>query len=171
MRKSALLISALAFTSVFGGLVASNASHCGTTARTAHDGFGSCETSQGNVKCGRTGATEIGTGGSGQTSVGYLIVDPSKGAQACAEDGQDGIPISGRITAYKHSGNKVTVAADGGDQHNAAFGGASGWDRVDADADNQKVCAYRGSQGTYWASGGAPGTVGTATGEFSVCTP
>lgn len=173
MRKPALLISALAVTSIFGGIVASNASHCysgtATAARTAHDPFGSCETSSGQVKCSRTNATEVGTGG-GATSIGYLIVDPSKGAQVCSEDGQ-AFPISGRITAYKHSGNKVTVAADGGDLKNGDKGGASGWDRVDADADSRKVCAYRGAGGTYWAAGGGPGQVGTATGEFSVCTP
>lgn len=168
MRKSALVISALAFTSIFGGLVSSNASNCGTTSRTAHDPFGSCETSQGNVKCGRTGATEIGQGGSGQTSLGYVIADPNKGVQLCSEDAQ-GLPISGRITAYKHSGNKVTVAADGGDAKNS--GGASAWDRVDVDADNQKVCAARGASGTYWTSGGGHSTVGTAQGEFNVCAP
>lgn len=174
MRRSALIISALAFTSVFGGFVTSNASHCysgtATASRTAHDPFGSCETADGKVKCGRTGSTEIGTGGSGQTSLGYLIVDQNKGAQVCSEDAQ-GFPISGRITAYKHSGNKVTLAADGGDSKNGDKGGASGWDRVDVDADNRKVCAWRGSGGTYWAAGGGPGQVGTATGEFAVCQP
>jgi hypothetical protein len=169
VRKSALLIRALAFTSVFGGVVASNAAHCGTSTRSAHDPFGSCETSpNGNVKCGRTNATEIGTGGAGQTSLGYLIVDPSKGAQVCSEDGQ-GFPISGRITAYKHSGNKVTVAADGGDTKNS--GGAAAWDRVDVDADNRKVCAARGASGTYWTAGGGHSAVGTAAGEFDQCTP
>lgn len=179
MRKPALIISALAFSSIFGGLVASNAApqNCtpanaseSTKQRTGSDRFGSCEDSQGKVKCGRDGANEIGTGGSGQTSLGYLIVDQNKGAQACSEDAQ-GLPISGRITVAKHAGNKVTVAADGGDQKNAAFGGASGWDRVDVDADNQTVCASRGSGGTYWQKNTAHGSVGTATGEFSECAP
>jgi hypothetical protein len=168
MRKSALVISALAFTSIFGGLVASNAETCGTTSRTATDRFGSCETSNGTVKCGKSGATEIGTGGSGQTSLGYVIADPSKGVQLCSEDAQ-GLPISGRITAYKHSGNKVTVAADGGDSKNS--GGASAWDRVDVDADNQKVCASRGASGTYWTTNGGHSPTGTSAGEFDECAP
>jgi len=168
MRKPALLISALAFSSIFGSLVASNAETCGTTQRTGTDRFGSCETSDGQVKCGKTGATELGTGGSGQTSLGYLIVDPSKGAQACSQDGQ-GLPIAGRITVYKHSGNKVTVAADGGDSKNS--GGASAWDRVDVDADNQEVCAARGGSGTYWQANGGHTSVGTAAGEFDACAP
>ena len=170
MRKSALIISALAFSSIFGGLIASNADTCGTTQRTGTDRFGSCEDGTGKVSCGNTGATELGTGGSGQTSLGYLIVDQNKGVQACSEDAQ-GLPISGRITVYKHSGNKVTVAADGGDNKNAAFGGASGWDRVDADADNQEVCAARGAGGTYWQANGGHSPIGAATGEFEACAP
>jgi hypothetical protein len=176
MRKSALLISALAFSSIFGGLVASSAAprNCtpadaseSTKQRTGSDAFGSCETSDGNVKCGRDGANELG---SGENSLGWLIVDQNKGVQACSEDGQD-LPISGRITVYKHSGNKVTVGADGGDEKNAAFGGASGWDRLDVDADNAEVCFWRGSGGTYWQKNGAHGTVGGATGEFNECHP
>lgn len=166
MRKSALLVSAFAFSSIFGSLVASNAETCGTTQRTGTDRFGSCETSSGEVRCGKTGATELGTGGSGQTSLGYLIVDPSKGVQACSQDAQ-GLPIAGRITVYKHSGNKVTVAADGGDSKNS--GGASAWDRVDVDADNQKVCVARGATGTYWQSNGNHTPVGTAAGEVDTC--
>ena len=179
MRKSALIISALAFSSIFGGLIASNAApqNCTpanasetTKQRTGSDRFGSCEDSQGKVKCGRDGATEVGTGGSGQTSLGFLIVDQSKGVQACSEDTQ-GLPISGRVTVYKHSGNKVTVAADGGDTKNAQFGGAAGWERVDVDADNQKVCASRGAGGTYWQKNGAHGKVGATTGELEACAP
>lgn len=180
MRKSALLISALAFSSVFSGLITSNAADPNCTGnstseavkqRTGNDPFGSCETQTGQVRCGKDGATEIGTGGSGQTSLGYIEADPSKGVQLCSEDAQ-GLPISGRITAYKHSGNKVTVAADGGDTKNAQFGGASGWDRVDVDADNKKVCAARGAGGTYWQKNGGHSPVNpSGTGEFDRCAP
>jgi hypothetical protein len=108
--------------------------------RTASDEFGSCEDTQGKVKCGRDNSTAVG-------DIGFLIVNPDKGAQVCSED-TNNFPISGRITVVKHSGNTVTVAADGGDTKNS--GGASAWSRVDVNADDGEVCARRGTAGTYW---------------------
>jgi hypothetical protein len=174
MRKTALLISALAFTSIFGGVVASQARNCtpngasgATQQRTGTDPFGSCETTSGQVRC-QNNDTSTEIGAEGAASLGYLIVDDSKGAQLCSEDSQD-MPIAGRITVYKHSGNKLTVGVDGGDSKNS--GGASAWDRVDVDADNQSVCVARGAQGTYWQKNGNHSSVGSETGETQQCLP
>lgn len=159
MRKMSLLITALAFSSIAGGLATSSATNCDSTTdakpRTAHDPYGSCETKEGQVKCGKTNATKIGP-------LGYLIVDANKGAQVCSEDA-DTTPISGRITVYKHSNNKVTVAADGGDKKNS--GGAAAWDRVDVDPNNGKVCVWRGGTGTYWTSSGGTSTADAPTNQ------
>lgn len=149
MRKVSLMLAAIAFASIAGGSLVGSAApqNCtpagaseGVKQRTASDEFGSCETSDGTVKCGRDNSTKVG-------DLGYLIVDANKGAQVCSENA-DSAPIAGRITVVKHSGNKFTVAADGSDNKNS--GGAAAWDRVDVDADNGKVCVYRGSTGTYW---------------------
>ncbi|MFP5225954.1 MAG: hypothetical protein ACLGH3_10465 [Actinomycetota bacterium] len=166
MRKFSLILAALAFASVAGGSIAGSAApqNCtpsgapeGVKQRTASDEFGSCETTQGNVKCGRDNATAIG-------DIGYLSVDPSKGAQVCSEDGNN-FPIAGRITVVKHSGNTLTVAADGGDTKNS--GGASAWSRADVNADSGQVCFRRGTSGTYWTK-----NKGTSSPDFAnYCVP
>ncbi|HVL32539.1 MAG TPA: hypothetical protein VM600_03050, partial [Actinomycetota bacterium] len=119
------------------------------TSRTATDPFGSCENGDGTVKCGA---------GTDVPMVGIVIVDPAKGAQACADDSRT-TPIAGRVTVYKDSSNNVAVSADGGDKKNS--GGASAWQRYDVRPGDGQVCARRGTGGTYWT--GANGGKGTST--------
>lgn len=172
MRKMTLLVAALAFSSVAGGIITSSAApqKCtpsgasnATKDRTASDPFGSCESTSGQVKCGRDGATAL------PGNLGYVIVNQDKGAQVCSEDAQ-AFPVAGRVSVYKHpGGNKVSVAADGGDSKNQ--GGAAAYDRLDVDADNQEACFWRGASGTWYQRNGQPTNPGTATGENKTCTP
>lgn len=124
------------------GVSSSASAHCGTDGGTrAHDPFGSCETSNGDVKCSRD-ATSVG-------ELFSVMVAPSgAGAQICNEG--SAIPVTGRASVYADE-DGVMVGVDG-DKDMAP---SNGWSRVDVGADGC-VRARRGSgNGSYYtASGG-----------------
>lgn len=147
MKKSSLLVAVFALTTVFGGLVSAQAAVCGPNntdpnGRTKADPFGSCETSNGTVKCGSAGATNVG-------GVFTLIVKQSSGTgvQGCSGP-NDTLPIGGRVSVLVDSNNNVAIGVDGSDSENS--GGASAWQRYDVRPNEQAVCARRGTAGTWW---------------------
>jgi len=143
MKRSSMLLAALAFASIAGSSLISTAATCGSsTGRTASDKFGSCEntTGGGQVRCGD--GTDVGP-------LATIIVANSggtTGVQGCSEDSQS-LPIAGRVGAY-NDGSGAHVFIDGGDAKNP--GGAGGWQRYDVS--DSGVCARRGSGGTYYTN-------------------
>lgn len=120
--------------------------HCGNNdaGSNAHDPFGSCETNQGDVRCGAdaTDATvaKLSTAGSGY------------GAQACNDTGD--VPVWGRAGVWT-DGSSIVVGVDA-DKDTAP---SNGWTRLDA---GTAGCAHlrRGdSNGSYYTAGG--GTTST----------
>lgn len=156
MKKTTLMIAALALTTIFGGFVSAQAAVCNgagaTTAnapRRATDPFGSCEEANGDVKCGS---------GTNLAGIATLIVDQAKGVQGCSNKA-DLLPIGGRVSIYKDGANNVAIAADGSDSENS--GGASAWQRYDVRPNTgtptkTAVCARRGTAGT-WYTGAESG--------------
>lgn len=144
MKKTTLALALVVFAIAGGSMLGAGAATCGSsTGRTATDPFGSCENTGGEVYCG-TG-TDVGP-------LATVIADPNKGVQACAAD-SDTFPIAGRITVYKDASNNVAVGVDGGDKKNS--GGASAWQRYDVRPGEQKVCARRGTSGTWYDNTGS----------------
>jgi hypothetical protein len=156
MKKSSFVMAVLALSTVFGGLVSAQAAVCGPNntdpnGRTKADPFGSCETSSGTVRCGSTGATDVG-------GVFTLIVKQSggTGVQGCSGP-NDALPIGGRVSVLVDANNNVAIGVDGSDNENS--GGASAWQRYDVRPNDQAVCARRGSAGTWWdGNNGGRGT-------------
>lgn len=161
MRKSSLVLVVLTLATVGSSLVTSRAANChpssGPLPKTASDPFGSCEQSDGTVKCGGPGS------GADVAGLAVLIVDANKGVQGCAPNSSP-LPIAGRVTVYKDTNNNTTVAADGSDNENS--GGASGWQRYDVRPNDRSVCARRGTGGTYWT--GERGGQGSSNPDGSV---
>jgi len=154
MKKTRLIMAAIAFASVASSFGASHASACGTSAAAANDPFGSCEGGNGSnyhVKCG-TGANStvipmVGT-------VATPTNSSAHGVEACAPD-DSALPIAGRVGVYVDPSNNVTVFADGDDTTNS--GGAAAWDRVDVRPGDQNACVRRGEAGAW--NTGTPNTL------------
>lgn len=143
MRKSAMIVLALAVVSVLGSVGLSQANHCGTNSNaTAHDPFGSCENAGGDVSCGAGTDAQVAT---------ISTASSGTGVQACNDDGP--IPPYGRASVRVDSSNNVIVGVDG-DKDNP---GSNGWSRLDVrpGASSCKAQLRRGSSnGTYYTSGG-----------------
>lgn len=165
MKKSSLMLAALALTTIFGGIVSAQAADCDGLAgnaigRTNTDPFGSCENSSGTVSCG------AGTDAGGVFTL-IVLQGTNKGVQGCSGPG-DTLPIGGRVGVLLESDNDASVHVDGSDSENA--GGAKGWQRYDVRPNEGAACARRSGGGTWWTgatSGKGASTVTADNGNFN----
>lgn len=173
MKKTTLMIAALALSTIFGGFVSAQAATCASgdpVGRTKADPFGSCENASGAVTCG------TGTNGGGVFTL-IVINDTRTGVQGCS-DGSDALPVKGRVSVYRDAANNVAVGIDGCDSNSACptnSGGAAGWQRYDVRPKSSAptstaLCARRASGGTWYtgASGGMGATAPNATNSGDV---
>lgn len=135
MKKARLLLVALMFATMAGGMLGASASHCGSGTGKPHDPFGSCEGDQG-MQC-----------GSGLQGIAPVMVD--EGVQACATAA--GAPAGARAGVWTAPDGRIVVFADGDDA--TAAGAAAGWARIDVaqDAETCKARVRHGESGS-WAN-------------------
>ena len=138
-RPSVWLVAVIVSLVPLVGTMAS--AHCGDDAgEKAHDPYGSCETANGNLRCGDQ-----------HDEIGGIIISsaPSSGSglQVC-NDAED-VPVWGRVTV--HSGSDGVMVGADSDKDTQ---GANGWVRVDVGMDGCVRARSGSGNGSYYTSSG-----------------